>query len=437
MKFTARSVDNLKPQSKRFVLYEDSAYGNGSLGLRVTPNGTKTWIHLYKLDRKRRMTTLGRYPAMTLAQAHEAFAAAARQVAEGGDPGAGVVSENERRRRVPRVTDLAELYIEKWAKVRKKSWKRDQRMLEREVLPKLGHLRVEDVQRRDIIALLDDMVERGAPTQANRLLALVRKMFNFAESRELVQYSPCHRVSAPSPENPRHRMLHVGELRTLLAMIPAAEMWTPTQLALLLLLTTAQRPGEVVGAQWAEIDVEESVWTIPSERAKNKLPHRVPLSAQALAILDLAKAHDSGGGAVFASRRGGGTMVHSLLSRAVARNRDNFGVEHFTPHDLRRTAASHMTAAEVPRLVVSKILNHKESGVTATYDRHSYDREKRDALELWGRQLDSLGLDVALESLRETVQWRTASRWWMGRSPPPATVPESRATHAEQGPRAR
>jgi integrase len=74
----------------------------------------------------------------------------------------------------------------------------------------------------------------------------------------------------------------------------------------------------------------------------------------------------------------------------VRDNRDIFGLEHFTPHDLRRTAASMMTGMGISRLVVSKILNHVESGITAVYDRHSYDQEKRQALDAWGRKVSSI-----------------------------------------------
>ena len=254
MRFTARYVENLKPKDKRFVVYEDSAHGNGSLGMRVTPNGTKSWVHLYLADGKRRMVTLGRYPAMTVAEAHEAFAQAARRVAEGGDPGAAVVEDNLRRRKAPRVRDLAEVYIDKWAKPRKRSWRQDLSILEKDVLPFMGHLRLEDVKRRTIVAMLDKVVARGAPVQANRVLALVRKMFNFAVGRDMMEHNPCSAIPRPSEERRRHRVLAEEELKTLFAKLPSCEMWSPTQLALCFLLTTAQRPGEVVGTTWDEID---------------------------------------------------------------------------------------------------------------------------------------------------------------------------------------
>ena len=415
MKFTDLTVKNLKPKECRYTVFEDNSYGHGTLGLRVTPRGSKSWVHFYKIDGRKRMTTLGQYPRMSVAQAHAAFSQAALSVISGGDPASGKVAENERRRLAPRVRDLAALYIEKWAKVRKRSWKRDERMLEREVLPQIGHMRVEDVRRRHVIAVLDVLVDRGAPVQANRMLALVRKMFNFAVSRDLIEHSPCQQIAAPSPERSRDRVLSYTELEVLLENLPKVEMWTPTQLALLLLLTTAQRPGEVVGATWSEVDLAERVWTIPGERTKNRLEHRVPLSDQALAVLDVVRLQATGSGAVFPSRRTGGVMVHSLLSRAIGRERAKLGVDHFTPHDLRRSAASHMTALQVPRLTVSKVLNHKEGGVTTVYDRYSYEAEKREALSAWADELSRFGLHQTIAELRGRVEWRVSGRWWKHR----------------------
>lgn len=304
--------------------------------------------------------------------------------------------------------------MEKWAKAQQ-----DQAMLNKHVLPAIGHMRVEDVRRRDVIDLLDKLVAAGSPIQANRVLALVRKMFNVGIGRDLVEFNPCQAVQRPGKERPKDRVLSDDEIKTLLSTVTECEMWTPTQPALLFLLVTAQRPGEVVSAEWSDMDLEAGWWTIPSEKAKNRLSHRVPLSAQAMQVLELAKAHDLGHGAVFPSRRNGGVMVFSVLSTALRRSRPVIGIAHFTAHDLRRTAASHMTSLGVSRLVVSKVLNHVESGVTAVYDRHSYDREKIVALELWGGRVAELGLGEAVGAIGKEIDWRVGSRWWS--SPPAAT----------------
>jgi integrase len=154
-------------------------------------------------------------------------------------------------------------------------------------------------------------------------------------------------------------------------------------------LLTAQRGGEVQGAAWSEIDLVGRWWTIPPERSKNGLAHRVPLSAPAVRILKSLKAEAKKDAIwVFPStRKTGPHILHA--QKAIERVVERSGVE-FRGHDLRRTAASLMVGSGVPRLVVSKILNHVESGVTAVYDRHSYDAEKRSALDFWGRHVEAL-----------------------------------------------
>ena len=268
MRFTHRYIESLQPKAKRYVEYEENARGNGSLGVRVSTKGTKSWVHMYYVDGKVRMSTLGRFPRMSVAEAHKAFADAALAVAEGGDPARAIVADNKRRREAPRVTDLADLYMEKWAKPRKKSWRKDEAMLAKHVLPAMGDRRVGDIRRRDIVDLLDGVVAAGAPIQANRVLALVRKMFNFALTRDLVEFNPCQAVPRPSKERRKDRMLNDEELRVLLGKVPELKMWTPTQLALLFLLLTAQRPGEVLAAEWVDIDLEGRWWTIPAAKAK-------------------------------------------------------------------------------------------------------------------------------------------------------------------------
>jgi integrase len=160
-----------------------------------------------------------------------------------------------------------------------------------------------------------------------------------------------------------------------------------TKLALRLQLVTAQRKAEIVSAAWEEIDFTDKWWTIPPEKAKNKMAHRVPLSSLALELLQEAKNLAGDSPWVFPSPQTDRHITPEAVDHALRRP----GLEAlgftFVPHDLRRTAASHMTSMGISRLVVSKILNHVERGVTAVYDRHSYDKEKRHALEAWAHKL--------------------------------------------------
>jgi integrase len=387
MRLTDFQIKNLKPQVERYEVWE----GKTGFGVRVTPKGNKSFIYMYRFGGKARRLTLGNYPVMSLAEAHKKYAEAKEKVQLGIDPGAEAVSERMEERRAPTVTILSHEYLQKWAKPRKRSWREDERILKKDVLPQWGQRKAREITRRNVIQLLDDIVDRGAGIMANRTLAVIRKMFNFAVSRDIVPVSPCLAVRAPAPEQRRDRVLTTDEIRALWHGLEGAKMMAEgTKLALKLQLVTGQRKSEIVSAAWEEIDLTDNWWTIPPEKAKNKMAHRVPLSFLALELLQAVKALSCHSMWLFPSPQTDRHITPEAVDHALRRP----GLEAlgftFVPHDLRRTAASHITGMGISRLVVSKILNHAEAGVTSVYDRHSYDLEKRQALQAWGRKLKAI-----------------------------------------------
>ena len=235
-----------------------------------------------------------------------------------------------------------------------------------------------------MIALLDRIVER-APIQANRTLALVRKMFNWAISRDIVERNPCTQVRAPGKERQRERVLNDNEIRAVWHVFD--ELGPVMGGVFKVQLATGQRGGEVKHMRWSDLELDAGWWTVPSERSKNNLSHRVPLSRLAMSELILLKDLTGDHEWVFASSARLGRPI-SNIQKATQRVRTLSGVKDFIPHDLRRTAATYMTSMGISRLVVAKILNHMEKGVTRVYDRHSYDSEKRGALDAWTRKLE-------------------------------------------------
>ena len=379
MKFTDRGIRNLQPRQER---YEVASAGGGGLLLRVTPNGVKTFAYLYRVGGRQRRLTLGRYPATSLAEANRAHAEAMMAVARGEDPAATQKAAADTLMRAPTVAELAADYIERWAKPRKRTWREDARMLKLDVIPRFGSRKAADMRRQDILRMLDEMTARGATITANRTLAVTRRMFNWAIDRDILESSPCARVKAPAAEVRRDRVLSLDELRTVWTKLPDADMIPAMGALFRFMLLTAQRKGEVMSMAWS--DIANGWWTIPGSTAKNGLAHRVPLTDTTLAYLPPPVASPW----VFPSPRDPDKhMGPTAPDHAMRRNLPLFGVSHFTPHDLRRTAASHMAGMGIPRLVIAKILNHTDSSVTAIYDRHSYDREKREALTAWEKRL--------------------------------------------------
>ncbi|MDG6934969.1 MAG: tyrosine-type recombinase/integrase [Nitrososphaerota archaeon] len=392
---TDRKIANAKPKAARYEITDENDHGRGTLTVRVTPADGKTFVFRYYRNGKVKRITLGEYGSLpsqlTLAQARIKVAEMVKKLDEGIDPALEEKEHKAETANAPTIAELAHEYMEKWAKVRKRSWQEDERILKKDVLPAWGQRKARAIVRRDIVLLLDEIVARGAQISANRTLALVRKMFNFAVSRSIVDLNPCAGVQTPSKEHQKDRVLSDEEIQQFWRGLETANMSQATKLALRFMLVTAQRLGEVTHLRHEQIEGEW--WTIPASIAKNGRANRVPLSPQARSILQQAT-EVSSTHHIFASPKRGGNqdrpMSPTALSHALRKNLKRLSLTPFTPHDLRRTAATHIGMLGFNRLVISKILNHVEGGVTAIYDRHSYDMEKKEALDAWSDKLSSL-----------------------------------------------
>lgn len=376
-KLTTRFIDSIKPREQGRTEYWDTAISG--FGLRVSQSGRRTWTLMYRHHRRVRRMSLGVYPAISLADARGLAQAALREVAAGKDPAADKTAERE----ADTFGDLAERYIEKYAKPRKRSWREDRRALDRDLLPRFKHRKASGIKRREIIECLESIKTRGAPILANRTLEIIRRIYNWGIAQEIVEVNPAAMIERPGIETPRDRVLSDDEIRTVWAALDVMPPLDGGRFKLMFL--TAQRPGEV--RQMRRADIQQDWWTIPSEFSKNRLSHRVPLPALALEVLS-ALPHEEGDEWVFPSTTGVGPISSNM--RALAALRTACKVD-FRAHDIRRTVASRVTGdLGINRLVVSKVLNHTEQGVTGTYDRHSYDAEKRRALSAWGQRLNEI-----------------------------------------------
>ena len=387
MRLTDRTVAALKAKVERYEKWED---GRTGFGVRVSPAGRKSWLFMYRFSGRARRMTLGTYPKIPLVTARLRHAKAKELLQKGTDPGAKAIEARNAARDAETVADLVEEYLEKWARPRKRSASEDERILRKDVLPHWEKRKAKDIRRRDVIELLDGIVERGSPIAANRTLAVVRKMFNFAISRDIVDATPVAMVKAPSKENQRDRVLSADEIRTFWTGLNNAPMTETVRLTLKLQLVTAQRKGEIVGAAQTEFDTKQAAWNIPAEHAKNAQAHRVPLSAMALELVRAATELAGPSQWLFPSPTGDGPVGGGSVNHALTKALPIIGLKNIVPHDLRRTAASGMTSLGISRLVVGKILNHAEQGVTAVYDRHSYDQEKYYALNTWAAHLEDI-----------------------------------------------
>src|SRR5215203_6010843 len=354
---TCKLVDNVAlPIGRKSVEYFD--HRMPGLVLRVSARGTKSWNAIYRNQGRARRLTIGRYPIITLDDARARAREALCEVSRGIDP--SVVSADKLT-----FAELASIFVAGHVcKLRRA--RQVERLIEREIVVPWKNRPANSITRRDVSVLVADAAER-APVLANRVLATTRRLFGWAIAQGLLETNPCDQVERPTFERARERVLTTGELRALWRGFDSIDPSWATLFRLCLL--TGQRVGEVLTMRWADIDGEW--WTVPSTTAKNGMSHRVPLSPRALQVLLETPRR---GEYVFCSPRAPERPLRGYrkaFKRACARA----GVENARPHDLRRTAASMMTSMGVSRIVVGHILNHAERGVTAIYDRYSYDAE--------------------------------------------------------------
>jgi integrase len=404
LNLTAKTIDGLRLAEDGQVEYWDA--GLKGFGVRVSKRGTseretKTFFVRYRTGKRMRRLTIGDVDGVSLADARTK----ARAILVGVDNGDDPAVARALAKRAETFGDLWDEYLSRHAKQNKRSWRDDERISRAELLPHWRYRKARDITRRDVREILDAIVDRKAPIMANRTLALARKVFNFGLERDLVESNPCHKIKPPSRERSRDRVLIDDEIRALWKALDDEEMAGRHLIAAFfrIRLLTAQRGREVLRMRWSDISQEPggSVWTIPSDVTKNRRSHRVPLAAAVLDILTSvgSRLEDDRRRAnqwrekkgqplrqptewVFPSPRGTAPIANT--QKVFDRLRRAAGTGLFTPHDLRRTAATRMTGElKIPRFTVGRVLNHIEPGVTGVYDRYAYDDEKRDALGRW------------------------------------------------------
>ena len=379
--------------------------------LRVYTSGARTWMLAYRRqeDNRRRFMKLGAYPGISINRARALAEGEVARIAEGDDP----LCEREERQAggmVETVATLAKQYLRSYARQYKRpaSYAMDRWQLDTYVLPRWGSRPVEQVTKDDVRKLLNDLADgrlaaRGKPTKVapRNLRALLSKIFEWGIERGSLAANPVAGTKLPDRvrehlrKGGKDRVLSDEEIGMLWEALDALDadarrrkLAPVSAAAFRLILLTAQRPGEVFTMRWR--DIEDGVWwVIPAEVAKNGEANRVYLSPQALAILDGLSGNTSGSPWVLESPRKPGTHLTTIKTamQGILKRTD---MRLWSPHDLRRTAASKMRAMGVSRRVVQGILNHKDRSVTAIYDRYGADPEKQQALTDWGRRVEEI-----------------------------------------------
>lgn len=393
-------IKKIAPKAKRYEVHD-----GGGLYLRIMPTGAKSWVLRYMIDGRPRRLTIGRYPAVSLSEARKQAANEQLHIIKGIDPGVKKQHEKATSKAAPTVADLVEEFWERELSF-KASGKERLRLLNKDVVPAWGQRKVAEITRRDAVVLVDQVRERGQVI-ANRTQSVMVRLFNFAAERGVIAHSPLSGLRKTA-EKSRQRALSAQDVRLFwTATDPESpvDLFRQTKLALRLILLTGQRPGEVAGMTWQEID--GNTWSIPAERRKGGIAQSVPLCSLALETIEQARLISGDTPYVFTSSvKTGAAITRHSLSKGVSRHLVEIGIEEaFSPHDLRRTCRTGLAEIGVDDVVAERVLGHKMAGILGTYNVHAYDREKRAALEKWERHIKRIvGIDE--EETRKVITLR-------------------------------
>jgi integrase len=360
------------PMSGRREVWDAALPG---FGIRITANGARSWICMTRLHGKPIRLTW-KWPATSLAEARQAARDAITEAARGEDP--------RRPKNGPEAPPdafqlVADIFLEQHSRRKKRTWAEDARMLDVYILPQWRDRPLGTITRADVHDLVERIATKHGPVQANRVLSLVKKLFSWSLDTGRLDVHPVARFTPPAVEVARDRILSDSELA---ALWPA---WTalgyPFGTAFQLVALTAARRGEVERMAWTELELDTAaLWQIPSERIKSKVPHVIPLSPPAVALLAAVPRHPGG---PFVLSTSCGRRPLGGWSKAVARASELSGVTEWSTHDLRRTVRTGLSKLGVAPDVAELVLGHRLSGVRAVYDRYTYLPERRDALERW------------------------------------------------------
>ena len=388
-KFTDTALKKIRPEAQRVEYVDTSRKG---LRLRLTANGTKTFIFRYKFNGRSRLLTLGEFgPTTSLEQANQRLGDAKVAIKSKIDPAEVKQQIKKDEQAEILIPDLIDEYIERYAKRKKASWQEDQRILNKDVRPAWKHRKAADIKRKDVVRLLDEVEKRGIPTR-NRLQAVLSKMFRVAISRGHLDSTPCILVEREK-EEPRKRRLDDAEIKTFWNKLETASATDYIKTGLRLLLVTGQRRGELAHAEWRHVDLVKGEWFMPM--TKNGHPHRIPLSSLAIELFTRLKEQTRESLWVLPSPRvhpDDKPVTDRALSRAVRNNQSHFGLERFTPHDLRRTFVTKLNGIKldgikIDRATVEHVVNHLAPKIDRIYNQYDYWDEMTTALEAWADEL--------------------------------------------------
>lgn len=377
---------NAKPRSKPYKVFD-----SGGLYLLINPEGARYWRVKYRLAGKERLLALGVYPDVSLAEAQTGRDEAKRLLREGKDP--VVERKAAKLRDERRHANTFEAVADEWLSKKASAWtpthaERVRASLALNLYPELGARPIADLTAAELLAALRKIEARDAHELRERVQQRAGMVFRYAIATGRCERDPVAdlRGAFTAPTRFNYAALDKKDLPEFFAKLEAYDGEPSTKLAIRLLLLTFVRTGELRGARWDEIDFDRATWEIPAARMKMRLPHVVPLSTQALAVLRELHTLSGSGELVFPSR--------SKPKQPISENTILYALYRMgyhgraTGHGFRATASTILHEAGFAPDWIERQLAHAGTGVRAVYNKAQHLRERAGMMQHWADLLD-------------------------------------------------
>jgi integrase len=386
---TIPAIKNAQPKSKPYK----KAAGFG-LVLLVQPDGGKFWRYRYRFAGKEQMLSFGQWPHVSLAEARELRDKARVQLRAGVNPGA--VRKQAKAQAKVAAANTFRAVAEEWIELNRGKWRdthvvRVQSSLDRDILPALGDRPIRDISPAEVLAVAKRVEGRDALDQAKRCLQRMTSIFALGVRSLRCDSNPARELAGViKSRKVQHRpALSFDQLPDYLRRLEEVGAGPETKGALELLLLTATRSGEVRGMRWPEVDMEKALWRIPGDRTKTGMEHLVPLSRQAMAVLERAQALSGAGELVFPSPMKRNEPMHANALLAALR-RMGYQTGDITAHGFRATFSTTLNELGHNPDVIERALAHvPKDKIRAAYHRSQYLEERRVLLQAWADMIDA------------------------------------------------
>jgi integrase len=389
MKLNARQVETSKPKEKAYKLAD-----GGGLFLLVNPNGSRYWRMKYRIDGKEKLLAVGVYPEITLADARRIRDDAKKLVNAGGDP-----SQNKKQVKLARQGDASNTFEQiarEWYARRYDRWSDSYRTemlktFEADVFPVIGHRPISEIKPLELMAVLTKLEKRGATEKMRKVRQRCGEVWKYAIITGRAEYNPAPDLASAMTPHKRENYPHLiaSEMPEFLRTLNGYTGSQLVKLAVRLLILTGTRPGELRQAKWSEFDFEKAVWEIPAERMKMRRPHVVPLSRQAIEILNQLRPMTERYGLIFIGRVQTNKPISEMTMNVLMR-RIGYG-GRATGHGFRHTMSTILHEQGFNTAWIELQLAHVDkNSIRGTYNHAQYLDGRREMLQWYADYMERM-----------------------------------------------